>query len=154
MLVLYQTFLSLTVKSTNSSIAITMMAIGSIATISNCTISSNMSMSVINSSDHANIVRVSSGIGIMYRKSMMDLAECISIRLSFSIPLSIVAMVGISMVAISIVSSVANGTIASNMSMTIVNASNNTYIMGMSSSISVMDWETMMNLTKGVGIGL
>merc|ERR1711915_920120 len=108
-----------------------------------------MSMSVINSSDHANIVRVSSGIGIMYRKSMMDLAESISIRLSFSITFSIVAMVGISMV-----SSVANGTIASNMSMTIVYASNNTYIMGMSSSISVMDWETMVNLTKGVSIGL
>merc|ERR1711915_738144 len=107
--------------------------------VSNCTISSNMSMSVTNSSDHANIVRVSSGIGVMYRKSMMDLAESISIRLSFSITLSIVAKVGISMVTISIVSSVANGTIASNMSMTIVNTSNNTYIMGMSSSISVMD---------------
>merc|ERR1712111_332935 len=152
--VLYQTFLSLTVKSPNSSIAITMMAIGSIATISNCTISSNMSMSVINSSDHANIVRVSSGVGIMYRKSMMDLAKSVSIRLSFSITLSIVAMVGISMVTISIVSSVANGTIASNISMTIVNTSNNTYIMGMSSSISVMDWETMINLTKGVSIRL
>merc|ERR1711920_1060446 len=125
------------------------MAIGSIATVSNCTIS----MSVTNSSDDANIVRVSSGIGIMYRKSLMDLAESISIRLSFSITLSIVAMVGISMVTISIVSSVANGTIASNMSMIIVNASNNTYIMGMSSSISIMDWETMMNLTKGVSIG-
>merc|ERR1711915_408671 len=102
------------------------MAIRSIATVSNCTISSNMSMSIIDSSDHANIVRVSSGIGIMYRKSMMDLGESISIRLSISITLSIVAMVAISMV-----SSVANGTIASNMSMTIVNASNNTYIMGM-----------------------
>merc|ERR1711915_531876 len=107
-------------------------------------------MSIIDSSDHADIVRVSSGIGIMYRKSMMDLADSISIRLSFSITLSIVAMLGISMVTIAIVSSVANGTIASNMSMTIVNASNNAYIMGMSSSISVMDWETMMNLTKGV----
>merc|ERR1711872_377427 len=122
-----------------------MMAICSKATVSNCAISSNMSMSVINSSDHANIVRVSSGIGIMYRKSMVDLAKSISIRFSFSITLSIVAMV-----AISIVSSVANCTIASNMSMTIVNASNNTYIMGMSSSISIMNWETMMNLTKGV----
>merc|ERR1711915_870810 len=130
------------------------MAIRSIATVSNCTISSNMSMSVINSSDHANIVRVSSGIGIMYRKSMMDLAESISIRLSFSITLSIVAMVGISMVTISMVPSVANGTIASNMSMTIVNSSNDTYIMVMSSSISIMDWETMVNLTKGVSIGL
>merc|ERR1711994_728319 len=138
----------------NSSIAISMMAIRSIATVSNSTISSNMSMSVINSSDHANIVRVSSGIGIMYRKSMMDLADSISIRLRFSITLSIVTMVGITMVAISIISSVANGTIASNMSMTIVNSSNDTYIMGMSSSISVMDWETMMNLTKGVSIGL
>merc|ERR1711994_883613 len=138
----------------NSSIAITMMAIGSIATVSNCTISSNMSMSIIDSSDHANIVRVSSGIGIMYRKSMMDLAKSISIRLRFSITLSIVAMVGITMVAISIISSVANGTIASNMSMTIVNSSNDTYIMGMSSSISVMNWETMVNLTKCVSIGL
>merc|ERR1719300_44998 len=108
------------------------MAISSIATVSNCAISSNMSMSIINSSDHANIVRVSSGIGIMYRKSMMDLAKSIRIRLSYSITLSIVAMVGISMVAISIVSSVANGTISSNMSMTIVNTSNNTYVMGMS----------------------
>merc|ERR1711915_1111681 len=68
----------------------------------------------------------------MYRKSMMNLAKSISIRLRFSITLSIVAMVGITM----------------------VNASNNTYIMGMSSSISVMDWKTMMNLTKGVCIGI
>merc|ERR1719341_20624 len=118
-------------------------------------------MTIVNSSNDSNIMRVSSTIGIMNWESMVDLAKSVGIGIGFgirvSVTLSIVAMdsmVGISMVSICSISSVSNGTIPRNTSMTIVNSSNDSNIMRVASSIGIVNWESMVDLAKSVGIGI
>merc|ERR1712055_1273793 len=61
------------------SFPIVSVAIASISSVTNSSISSNMSMSIIHPCDHSNIMRVASSIGIVYRESMVDLTKSVSI---------------------------------------------------------------------------
>merc|ERR1711915_595417 len=123
-----------------------MVTISIVSSVANGTIASNMSMTIVNASNNTYIMGMSSSISVMDWETMMNLTKGVSIRLS------IITMMSISMMAISIISSVSNSTISGNTSISIVNTSDYTNIMRVSSGISVMDREAMMNLSKRVGI--
>merc|ERR1711915_792158 len=133
-------------------VGISMVAISIISSVANGTIASNMSMTIVNASNNTYIMGMSSSISVMDWETMMNLTKGVSIGLRIGITLSIITMMSISMVPISIISSVSNSTISGNTSISIVYTSDYTNIMRMSSSISIMDREAMMNLSKSVGI--
>merc|ERR1719430_1400043 len=122
-------------------------------------------MTVVNTSDHTNVVGVASGVGVVLGKTVSDLTEgvCISISISLRVGLGLTLAVVVSTVAsiadvssrvTSEVSTVANGSIARDTSMTVVNTSDHSNIMGVASGISVGLGETVGNLAEGVGICL
>merc|ERR1719430_1438980 len=122
-------------------------------------------MTVVNTSDHTNVVGVASGIGVVLGKAVSDLTEgvSISISLSLGVGLSLTLPVVVSTVAsiadvssrvTSKVSTVANGSIARDMSMTVVNTSDHSNIVGVASGIGVGLGKTVGNLAEGVGICL
>merc|ERR1719228_756143 len=126
-----------------------------------------MSMTVVNTSDHTNVVGVASGVGVVLGKTVSDLTEgvgiSISLRLSLRVGLSLTLAVVVSTVAsiadvssrvTSEVSTVADGTVAGDTSMTVVNTSDHSNIMGVASGISVGLGKTVGNLAEGVGICL
>merc|ERR1719222_385927 len=102
-------------------------------------------MTVVNTSDHTNVVGVASGIGVVLGKSVSDLAEgvSISISISISVSLSLTLAVEVSTVArvanvstnvstisrvadvssrvSTVVSTVANSAVAGDTSMAVVN---------------------------------
>merc|ERR1719357_2484077 len=100
-------------------------------------------MTIVNASNNTYIMGMSSSISVMDWETMMNLTKGVSIGITLPI---------ITMMSISIISSVSNSTISRNASISIVNTSDYTDIMRVSSGISVMDREAMMNLSKGVSI--
>merc|ERR1719228_2521107 len=121
-----------------------------VSTVANSTVAGDTSMTVVNTSDHTNVVGVASGIGVVLGKTISDLTEGVGISISLSISLgvglSLTLAVVVSTVAsiadvssrvTSKVSTVADGSIARDTSMTVVNTSDHSNIMGVASGIGV-----------------
>merc|ERR1719341_2487207 len=130
-------------------------------------------MTVVNPSDHTNVVGVASGIGIVLGKTVSDLAEGVSISVSISLSLSLgvglsltlavevstVANVSTNVSNISrvadvssrvstVVSTVANSAVAGDTSMAVVNTSDHTNVVGVASGIGL--GKTVGDLAEGV----
>merc|ERR1739838_200856 len=160
---------ALSKEASDTSIAgIAMMSISSkssISTVSNSAISRDTSMSIVNTSYNSDIVGMSCSIGIVNWESLMNLAESVSfsirlgIRISFTLSIeasdtSIASIAMMSISSISSISTVSNSAISRDTSMSKINASYNSNIMGMSGSISIVDWESMMDLSEGVSFSI
>merc|ERR1719153_1097663 len=106
--------------------------ITSIATVTNSSITSYMAMSIVNSGDNSDIVRMASSVGIGLRESVGNLANSVSIRVGFT--LAIVTSMATIDTSISSITTVSDSSIASYMTMSIINSSDNSDIMRMASS--------------------
>merc|ERR1719222_518701 len=123
-----------------------------VSTVANSTVSGDTSVTVVNTSDHTNVVGVASGVRVVLGKTVSDLTQgvgisiSISLRLSLGVGLSLTLAVVVSTVAsiadvsgrvTSKVSTVANGSIARDTSMTVVNTSDHSTIMGVDVSLAM-----------------
>merc|ERR1719187_3138090 len=111
-----------------------------ISTVTNSTIARNYTMAIVNSSNDSNIVGMASSIGISLRESIGNLSEGVGISISISLGLTVsftLAIVTTIDTTIAMISTVTNSTIARNYTMTIVNSSNDSNIVGMASSIGI-----------------
>ena len=137
------------------------------ATVANGSIARHTSVAVVNSSDDSNIVGVASGVGVMLGKAIGNLAKSVGIRIRISLTLAVVVstvarVANVSTVAVarvasrvtSVVSTVANGSVARDTSMTVVNTSDHTNVVGVASGIGVGLGKAVGNLAEGVGIRL
>merc|ERR1719209_1728522 len=117
---------------------------------------------------------VASGVGVVLGKTISDLAEGVSISVSLrlslglAIEVSTVARVAnvstnvstiarvadVSSRVTTIVSTVSNGSVARDTSMTVVNPSDHSNIMGVASGVGVGLGKTVGDLAQGVGICL
>merc|ERR1719222_838293 len=140
-----------------------------VSTVANSTVAGDTSVTVVNTSDHTNVVGVASGVGVVLGKTVSDLTEgvsisiSISLRLSLGVGLSLTLAVVVSTIAsiadvssrvTSEVSTVADASLARDTSMTVVNTSDHSNIMGVASGISIGLGKTVGNLAEGVGICL
>merc|ERR1712198_397918 len=138
-----------------------------VSTVTDGAVAGDTSMAVVNTSDHSNVVGVSSGVGIVLGKTIGNLAEGVgigvSLRLSLRVGLSLTLAVVVSTVAsiadvssrvTTIVSTVANGSVARDTSMAIVNPSDHSNIMGVSSGVGIVLRKTICDLAEGVSIGV
>merc|ERR1719187_81790 len=126
-----------------------------ISTVTNSTIARNYTMTIVNSSNDSNIVGMASSIGISLREPIGNLSEGVGISISISLGLTVsftLAIVTTIDTTIAMISTVTNSTIARNYTMTIVNSSNDSNIVGMASSIGISLREPIGNLSEGVGI--
>merc|ERR1719228_716103 len=122
-------------------------------------IARDTSVAVVDSSDDSNVVGVSSGVSVMLGKAVGNLAKSVGIGIGISLTLAIVVstiarVADVSSRVTSVVSTVADGSIARDTSMTVVNTSDHSNIMGVASGIGVALGKTVGNLAKGVGICL
>jgi len=113
--------------------------VSQITTVSNGTITRKTSITIVNSSDDSNIVRVTSGISICLGKAISNLAKSVSISISIRISLTLAIESPISTVdaSISQITTVSNGTIARQTTITIVNSSDHSNIMWVTSGICI-----------------
>merc|ERR1712240_331498 len=136
-----------------------------VSTVANGSVARHTSMSVVNASDHSYVVGVSSGVGVMLGKTVGNLAEGVSIsislrlglRVSFGITLAVVvsSIASVADMSIStVVSTVADCAVARHKSMSVVNTSDNPYVVGVAGGIGVSLGKTVSNLTKSVSISL
>ena len=135
------------------------------ATVANGSIARHTSVAVVNSSDDSNIVGVASGVGVMLGKAIGNLAKSVGIRISLTLAVvvsTVARVANVSTVAVarvasrvtSVVSTVANSSIAGDTSMTVVNTSDHTNVVGVASGIGVGLGKAVGNLAEGVGIRL
>merc|ERR1719318_1039154 len=119
-----------------------------VSTVSNSSVARHTSMSVVNASDHSYVVRVASGVSIVLGKTVGDLTEGVGIsislrlglRVSFGITLAVVvsSIASVADMSIStVVSTVADCSIARHKSMSVVNASDHSNVVGVSSGVGV-----------------
>merc|ERR1712041_15705 len=127
--------------------------IASIATVSDSSITSYMAMSIINSGDNSNIMRMASSVGIGLRESVGNLANSVGIRVSLTLAIvTSVATINTSITSITSIATVSDSSITSYTAMSIINSGDNSNIMRMASSVSIGLRESVGNLAKGVGI--
>merc|ERR1711934_804226 len=99
---------------------------------------------------HSNIVGVASGVGVVDREAVSDLTQSVGIGLSLSLAIvdSVVSRrdggIGVDSGGIGVVSAID----------AIAEAGHNSDIVGVASSIGVVDRESSSNLAQGVGISL
>jgi len=138
-----------------------------VSTVADGAVARNTSVAVVNASDHSHVMGMASGVSIVLGKTVSDLAEGVSIgvslRLSLRVGLSLTLAVVVSSVArvanvssrvTTEVSTVANGSVARDTSVAVVNTSDHSNIMGVSSGIGVGLGKTICDLAEGVGIGV
>merc|ERR1712215_591174 len=127
--------------------------ITSIATVSDSSIASYMAMSIVNSGDDSDIVRMASSVGIGLRESVGNLAKSIGIRVSLTLAIvTSVATIDTSITSITSITTVSDSSITSYTTMSIINSGDNSDIMRMASSVGIGLRESVGNLAKGVGI--
>merc|ERR1719348_2762750 len=115
--------------------------ITSIATVSDSSITSYMTMSIVNSGDNSDIVRMASSVGIGLRESVSNLANGVGIRVSLTLAIvTSVATIDTSITSITSIATVSDGSISRHKAMAVINSGDNTIGMSMS------------NLTNCVGI--
>merc|ERR1719339_365935 len=120
-------------------------------------------MTVVNTSDHTNVVGVAGGIGVVLGKAVSNLSEGVSLSVSLRVSVSLTLAVVVAAVAsvadvssrvASVVSTVADGAVTGDTSMSVVNTSDHSNIMRVASGISIGLGKTIGNLTEGVSICL
>merc|ERR1719348_2727016 len=126
-------------------------------TVSDGSVARDTSVAVVNASDDSNVVRVAGGVGVVLGKAVGNLTESvgISIRVGLTLAVVVAAVASVADVTVStVVSTVANGSVARHKSMSVVNASDNSYVVGVSSGVGVMLGKTVGDLAEGVSISL
>merc|ERR1712055_142347 len=112
-------------------------------------------MAIVDTSNDSNIVGVTSGIGISLRESIGNLSEGVGISISLGLTVSFtLAKVTTIDTTIAKISTVTNSTIARCHTMAIVDTSNDTNIVGVTSGIGISLRESIGNLSEGVGISI
>ena len=127
------------------------------ATVADGSIARDTSISVVDSGDDSNVVGVSSGVGVMLGKAVGNLAKSVGIGIRVSLTLAVVVstVARVANVSVtSVVSTVSNGTIARDTSVTVVDTSDHTNIVGMASGIGIVLGKTVSDLSEGVSICL
>merc|ERR1712240_96251 len=128
-------------------------SITSITTVSNSSITSYMTMSIVNPGDNSDIVRMASSVGIGLRESIGNLANVVGIRVSLTLAIvTSVAPINTSISSITSIATVSDSSITSYMTMSIVNSGDNSDIVRMASSEGIGLREPVGNLANGVGI--
>merc|ERR1719315_482782 len=112
-----------------------------------------MTMSIINSCDNSDIMRMASSVGIGLRESVGNLANGVGIRVSLTLAIvTSIATIDTSISSITSIATVSDSSIASYMTMSIINSSDNSDIMRMASSVGIGLRESVGNLAEGVCI--
>merc|ERR1712243_135621 len=125
------------------------------ATVADGSIARDTSISVVNSGDDSNVVGVSSGVGVILGKAVSDLAKSVGIRVSLTLAVVVSTVARVTNVSVtSVVSTVSNGSIARDTSVTVVDTSDHTNVVGMASGIGIVLGKTVSDLSKGVSICL
>merc|ERR1719342_391579 len=147
--------LTLAVVTSVAPINPSISSITSIATVSDSSITSYMTMSIVNSGDDSDIVRMASSVGIGLRESIGNLANGVGIRVSLTLAIvTSVATIDTSITSITSIATVSDSSITSYMTMSIVNSGDNSDIMRMASSVSIGLRESVGNLAEGVSFGI
>merc|ERR1719391_124828 len=125
------------------------------ATVADGSIAGDTSIAVIDTGDDSNVVRVASGIGVMLGKTVGNLAKGVGIGLRVSLTLAVVVssvarVADVSSRVSSVVSTVADGAVAGDTSVAVVNTSDHSNIMGVSSGVGIVLGKTVSNLAEGV----
>merc|ERR1712240_468686 len=97
------------------------------------------------------------GVGVVLGKAVGNLTESvgISIRVGLTLAVVVAAVASVADMTVStVVSTVANGSVARHTSMSVVNASDHSYVVGVASGVGVMLGKTIGNLAEGVSISL
>merc|ERR1712112_405730 len=123
-----------------TSVATMDTTIASIATVTNISISRYMAMAIINSSDDSDIVRMASSVGIGLRETVGNLANGVGIRISLTLAIEAM-MVGTIDTTIASIATVTNSSISRYMTMSIINSSDDSYIVRMASSVGIVHRE-------------
>merc|ERR1719347_1339339 len=114
--------------------------ITSIATISDSSIASYMTMSIVNSGDDSDIVRMASSVGIGLRESVGNLAKGVGIRVGLTLAIvTSVAPINTSITSITSIATVSDSSITSYTTISIVNSGDNSDIMRMASSVGIRE---------------
>ena len=127
------------------------------ATVSNSSVARDTSVAVVHTSDDANVVRVAGGVRVVLGKAVSDLTKSVGIGIRVGITLAVVvaSIASISDMSITaVVSTVANGSVARHVTMSVVNASDHSDVVGVASSVGVVLGKTVGNLAEGVGISI
>merc|ERR1712042_210710 len=125
------------------------------ATVSDSSVARDTSVAVVNASDDANVVGMAGGVRVVLGKAVSNLTESvgISIRVGLTLAVVVVAVASVANMTVStVVSTVANGSVARHKSMSVVNASDHSYVVGVASGVGVVLGKTVGNLAKSVGI--
>merc|ERR1719153_1719888 len=129
--------------------------IASIATVSDSSIASYMTMSIVNSGDDSDIVWMASSVGIGLRESVGNLAKSVGIRVSLTLAIvTSVATKNTSITSITSIATVSDSSITSYTTMSIINSGDNSDIMRMASSVGIGLRESVGNLAEGVSLGI
>merc|ERR1719153_1343431 len=124
-----------------------------IARVSDSSIASYMAMSIVNSSDDSDIVRMASSVGISLRESVGNLAKSVGIRVSLTLAIvTSVATIDTSITSITSIATVSDSSITSYTTMSIINSGDNSDIMRMASSVGIGLREPVGNLAEGVSL--
>merc|ERR1712180_449671 len=97
------------------------------------------------------------GVGVVLGKAVSNLTERvgISIRVGLTLAVEVSSVASVADMSIStVVSTVADCSVARHKSMSVVNASDHSYVVGVASGVGVMLGKTVGNLAKSVGISL
>merc|ERR1719348_2981057 len=110
-----------------------------------------MTMSIVNSGDNSNIMRMASSVGIGLRESVGNLAKGVSIRVGLTLAIEAMTVTSIN-TTITSIATVSDSSIASYMAMSIVNSGDDSDIVWMASSVGIGLRESVGNLANSVGI--
>ena len=127
------------------------------ATVSNSSVARDTSVAVVHTSDDSNVVGMAGGVRVVLGKAVSNLTESvgISIRVGLTLAVVVAAVASVANMTVStVVSTVANGSVARHKSMSVVNASDHSDIVGVASSVGVVLGKTVGNLAEGVGISI
>merc|ERR1712133_122381 len=145
--------LTLAIVTSVASINTSISSITSIATVSDSSITSYMTMSIVNSGDNSDIVRMASSVCIGLRESVGNLANGVGIRVSLTLAIvTSVATIDTSITSITSIATISDSTITSYTTISIVNSGDNTDIMRMASSVGIGLRESIGNLAEGVSL--
>merc|ERR1719430_598808 len=97
------------------------------------------------------------GVRVVLGKAVGNLTESvgISIRVGLTLAVVVAAVASVANMTVStVVSTVSNGSVARNASMSVVNASDHSHVVGVSSGVGVVLGKTIGDLADGVGISI
>jgi len=126
-----------------------------VSTVADGAVTRDTSIAVVNPSDDSNVVGVSGGVGIVLGKTVGNLSESVGfgIRVSLSLTLAVAVRVStvtsvanVSSRVTTVVATVSNSSVAGDTSMAVVNPSDHSNIMGVSSGIGIGLGKTVGNL--------